>query len=294
MLQPFVYHKLIQNALKEDMSWGDLTSFYTINDRETGRAQLIAQADGLLCGKEIFEAVFHEVSPTLECSWLLKEGEAFSAGELIGSFYGKYSAMLTAQQVALNFLQRMSGIATATRQAVDLLADSPTRITDTRRTAPGIRYLDKYAVYVGGGHNHRANLSDGVVISHNHVLAGGGLIPVLDNALQISSPHLSLQVEVCNLEEAQIALSKGIRMLLTFSSELHFVRELCQLAKGKADVEVELMSASPEDLLALAHCGVQYIALSSLTSAVRPVAMKFSLCQFEEAKKPEGRHLFSR
>lgn len=276
MLQTLIYVPLIKAALLEDIASGDLTTEAIIPVNQTGMAELYAYAEGVLCGIEIFEAVMREVSPSIEISWYVQDGAHVYPDQKIATIYGRYASILTAERVAINFLQHLSGIATMTAQAVQAVSDTNTRILDTRKTLPGLRHLQKYAVAVGGGINHRGSLGDGFIVKKNHIRLCGGIGKAISFLQAKRPPLVKFEVEVCNLADAEEAIQAGADLLLVRHMSIADIESLLILVKAHPiKVEVGLADFDLQVIRKLAESGADYISLQALTN--QPIAMQFSL-----------------
>jgi len=214
MLDYLLTDDIILRALKEDMPMGDITTESTVAEDETSFARLIAKEDMVIAGLEVFCRVFILLDPNTYIERYADDGDKVNAGTIIMKLSGNSRAMLKAERTALNLLQRMSGIATATRKFADILEGTKTKIVDTRKTVPGLRYLDKMAVRMGGGTNHRFSLSDGVLIKDNHIRASGGITAAVKKA-RARIPHtVKIEVETESLEQVKEALSAGADIIM--------------------------------------------------------------------------------
>ena len=263
---------LIDRALSEDLSIGDPTCEALIPPGLRARAVMVAKTEGVLAGVDVALAVFRRVDPTLEACARLTDGSALSPGDEIAAVSGSATAIMMAERTALNFAQRMSGIATATRRYVDAVAGHDVRIVDTRKTTPGLRTLDKYAVRCGGGHNHRRNLGDGILIKDNHIQAlrdaGLSLADVVRRAYA-NAPHtVRVEVEVESVEEAREALDAGAEILLLDNMAPAEMAQAVELAHGRAVTEASggIDLGTVRDVAA---SGVDLISVGALTHSVR-------------------------
>ena len=263
---------LIDRALSEDLSIGDPTCEALIPPELQARAVMVAKTEGVLAGVDVALAVFRRVDSTLEACARLSDGSALSPGDEIAAVSGSATSIMMAERTALNFAQRMSGIATATRRYVDAVAGHDVRIVDTRKTTPGLRTLDKYAVRCGGGHNHRRNLGDGILIKDNHIQAlrdaGLSLADVVRKAYT-NAPHtVRVEVEVESVEEAGEALDAGAEILLLDNMAPAEMARAVELARGRAVTEASggIDLGTVRDVAA---SGVDLISVGALTHSVR-------------------------
>ncbi|MEE8442847.1 MAG: carboxylating nicotinate-nucleotide diphosphorylase [Dehalococcoidia bacterium] len=271
---------LIDRALAEDMAAQDPTSSALIPADQLGEAVVLAKAPGVLAGISVARAVFARVEPLLETEALLPDGASLNPGDHIARIQGPVGGILRGERTALNFLQRMSGIATETARYVRAVKDLPVQIIDTRKTAPGHRYLDKYAVRMGGGHNHRQNLADGILIKDNHIAAmrvqGFTLAEVVRRALELAPHTLKVEVEVESVEEAREAMEAGAHILLLDNMNLEDMRAAADLARGHALTEAS-GGLNLETVRAVAETGVDLISSGALTHSVTALDISMEL-----------------
>ena len=262
---------LIDRALEEDLVYHDPTTGYLIPPSEGGKALVVSKAQGVLAGIDVACAVFQRVDPTIKTHKLLEDGMALAPGDKITEVSGPLNSILRGERTALNFVQRMSGIATLTSRYVNAVKETNAQILDTRKTVPGFCYLDKYSVRMGGGHNHRMNLADGILIKDNHIAAlktkGFSLTESVRLALA-GAPHtLKVEVEVESIEQARQALEGGAHILMLDNMSLTDMKEAAALAKGKALTEAS-GGINLDTVLAAAETGVDLISVGALTHSV--------------------------
>ncbi len=267
MLQQTEIRRIIERALREDIGSGDVTTGSVLTGREKGRARAMAKADMVIAGIQVFKEVFLAVDPEIRFLGKLRDGQPAKRGDTIAEVSGRLSSILQAERVALNFFQRMCGIATLTRSYVDQVKGTKAKILDTRKTAPGLRVLDKYAVKAGGGHNHRFALYDGVLIKDNHITAAGGITPAVRRAAAARTPTLKIEVEVKNLKEAKEALKAGADMIMLDNMSLKNMEEAVRFIAGKVPVEAS-GNISLLNVREVAETGVDYISAGALTHSV--------------------------
>ena len=281
-LPPEVY-RLIDAALSEDQTFNDPTTATLVPPEITAVGILRAKADGVLAGGSVAQAVFHRVDPELEAVTLLEDGSPLSPGDDIARVLGSAGGILRAERVALNFLQRMSGIASDTNLYVQAIAGCRARIVDTRKTVPGHRYLDKYAVRMGGGHNHRLNLADGILIKDNHIEALRsrelGLGDVIKLALDRASHTIKVEVEVETLDQLHEALDAGAHVIMLDNMPVDTMREAMNIVDGRAVVEAS-GGINLETVRAVAETGVDLISIGALTHSVQALDISLDL-QFD-------------
>ena len=263
----------VRVALAEDIGSGDLTA-QLIPPEHQAQATLIAREAAVLCGRPWFEACFIALDPNIQFHWHINEGIDFTANATLCEISGNARAILSAERPALNFLQTLSGCATITRHYVQALAGTDTVIMDTRKTLPGLRLAQKYAVKIGGGKNQRIGLFDGVLIKENHIAAAGSIGAALAAAQRQTPPGISIQIEVESLAELEQALASGAQLILLDNFDLEQLRAAVQLTNKRAVLEAS-GGISFESVRAIAKCGVDRISIGALTKHVQ--AVDFSL-----------------
>lgn len=268
---------LIQRALDEDAGdKGDVTTLATIpaDLRQTG--VLLAKATGVVAGISVARQSFLQVDPTVEFTPLVDEGAQVSPGQQIARVTGAARALLTGERIALNFLQRMSGIATATSRYVAAVAGTRARILDTRKTAPGLRLLDKWAVVLGGGYNHRIGLYDMAMIKDNHIAAAGGISAAVQRVRRQWGQSLPVEVEVSNLEQLHEVLALEVDQIMLDNMTPAAMSEAVQIVAGRVPLEAS-GNVSLETVAAIAATGVDYISVGKLTHSVEALDISFKL-----------------
>ncbi len=272
MIDSIYLQTTIRRALQEDIGQGDVTSLWTLPPGLTGRGVFLAKANGILAGMEVAHEVFRQVSPDIVFTLEKFDGDPIAAGDTLGTVEGPMQAILTAERTALNLMQRMSGIATLTRRCVDLVAGAGAVILDTRKTVPGLRLLDKWAVRLGGGQNHRMRLDDMVLIKDNHIAAAGGIRAAVERVRAHNVQNLPIEVEVktwAELEEA-VTLAPD-RIMLDNMSPAEMKKAVEWVAARPAGPRVPLEASGGIDLQtvrAVAETGVDYISVGALTHSV--------------------------
>lgn len=268
MREHFQVKKLIGAALEEDIGPGDLTTESILDGSETGRAAAIAKGDLVVAGMDVFKAVFLFIDASLTFSGNFRDGEKASKGDTLAEVSGSLGSILKAERVALNFFQRMCGIATAARSFAEAVEGTKAIVVDTRKTAPCLRILDKYAVTAGGGRNHRFGLYDGVLIKDNHIEAAGGITAAISRARQ-KAPHTAkIEVEVKNLDEVREALSAKADTIMLDNMSIGQMGQAVSLISGKALVEAS-GNVSLENVREVALTGVDLISVGALTHSVK-------------------------
>jgi len=264
---------LIDLALAEDVGKGDVTTVATVPEGKEGRAVIIAKAYGIVCGLPIMAEVFRQVDEAIRLTHLASDGEPVAPGDVVAALSGPLRGILTAERTALNFLTHLSGIATLTARFVDVVAPYRAVILDTRKTTPGWRILEKYAVRCGGGRNHRMGLYDMVLIKDNHIAACGSLAEAV-RRVRAAGISLPIEVEVRTLAELEEALSLGVDRILLDNMDIPTLRKAIARAKGKVELEAS-GGVTLENAAEIAACGVDYISIGALTHSAP--ALDFSL-----------------
>ena len=271
---------LIDRALTEDLSLGDPTTEVLIPPESTGSADLVAKEEGVLAGLDVGLAVFKRVDATLETAKALEDGAGLEAGVTVASVRGSVSSILMAERTALNFVRRLSGVATETARYVQAVEGYDTRIIDTRKTTPGLRTLDKYAVRAGGGHNHRRNLGDGILIKDNHIAAlraqGLSLGDIVKKAYANASHMIKIEVEVESLDQVREALDAGAEILLLDNMSYDEMAAAVELCKGRAITEAS-GDVTLERVRQVAATGVDLISVGALTHSVNALNISLDL-----------------
>lgn len=267
---------LISQALAEDIGQQDWTALLIDADSQ-GKASVIAREAATVCGQAWFDEAFRQVDARCQVSWQVAEGQQVTANTVLCHISGPARALLTAERTALNLLQTLSAVATETRRYSELVAGTRARILDTRKTLPGMRLAQKYAVTVGGGVNQRIGLYDGILIKENHIMAAGSITQALQRARELAPPQVSIQVEVENLAELNEALAAGCTLVLLDNMSLDDMREAVRLSAGRALLEAS-GGVDFSTVRAIAETGVDRISIGKLTKDVRAIdlSMRFS------------------
>ncbi|HEX5502272.1 MAG TPA: carboxylating nicotinate-nucleotide diphosphorylase [Thermomicrobiales bacterium] len=264
---------IVQLALAEDIGRGDLTTEATVAADAMATAEIVQKAPGVLCGLPVVALVFAELDGAVRLTPLAEEG-SWGERRVVARLDGPARAILTGERTALNFLQRLSGVATASRRAAGLVEGTGATVLDTRKTTPGQRVLEKYAVRVGGCHNHRAGLDDGILIKDNHIRAAGGITAAVTTARRRTAPMQLVEVEVTNLAELDEALAAGADVILLDNCDEAALRAAVARAAGRARLEAS-GGVTLANLAAVARTGVDYVSLGALTHSAG--ALDFSL-----------------
>ncbi|MEJ5210354.1 MAG: carboxylating nicotinate-nucleotide diphosphorylase [Burkholderiales bacterium] len=265
----------VSAALAEDLGSGDLTAALIPADRRAV-ATLVTREDAILCGLPWFEACFRRLDDSVSFRWKAREGAAVAAGSVLCEIEGMARALLSAERPALNFLQTLSAVATATRRYVEAVRGTRAVIMDTRKTLPGLRIAQKYAVKVGGGVNQRVGLFDGILIKENHIAAAGGIREVLAAARRLAPPGVPVQIEVENLAELEQALEAGAGLILLDNFSLEDLRTAVHRTAGRAALEAS-GGITLDNVRAVAETGVDRISVGSLTKNVRAVDLSLRI-----------------
>ena len=263
----------VRAALAEDVGGGDLTAPLIPSGKRV-RAAVLCRQKTVLCGQPWFEACLRHLDSSVKISWAFPEGADVPAGTRVCSVDAEARALLAGERVALNFLQTLSGVATATRRYVEAIAGTRARIVDTRKTLPGLRLAQKYAVRIGGGSNHRIGLYDAMLIKENHIAAAGGIRQAVTQARKLKNKGDWIQVEVENLDQLREALDAGATMILLDNMSVERMREAVKVAAGRAELEAS-GGITLENARAIAETGVDRMSVGSLTKDVK--AADFSM-----------------
>ena len=265
---------IVRLALAEDIGRGDLTTEATVPPDSFIVAELLQKSPGVVCGLPVVETVFHSLHPRVSVTPLGEEGSYAEHRRVVARIEGPAPAILSGERTALNFLQRLSAVATMSRRASELVAHTRARIIDTRKTTPGLRVLEKYAVRVGGSSNHRAGLDDGLLIKENHIRAAGGITPAVQAAQRRAAPGQLVEVEVTSLEELDEALTAGATLILLDNFSVDGLRRAVERTAGRARLEAS-GGITLNNLPEVAATGVDFISLGALTHSAG--ALDFSL-----------------
>jgi len=260
---------IIQRALEEDIGWGDVTTDNSVPADQRSRGVLLAKQEGVLCGGRVFAETLGMVNAAVTVDLVLPDGAAIAKGSVVARLEGPTRALLTGERTALNFVQRLSGIATATAAFVARLHGLPTRLVDTRKTTPGLRALEKYAVRCGGGFNHRFGLDDAVLIKDNHIAVAGGIRAVLTRAKAAIGHLVKIEIEVDSLDQLNEVLDVGMAdVVLIDNFDLAAMRKAVALVAGRLVIEAS-GGITLESAAAIAETGVDYLSSGSLTHSVQ-------------------------
>lgn len=264
--------ELIRMALREDIGDGDHSTLACIPSTAVGTAKMVAKQDGVLCGAIVGERVFHQVDPTLKVSLLKNDGDAVKKGDIVMLVEGHSGSILTAERTALNFMQRLSGIATETKRMVAMLDGLNTRLLDTRKTTPNMRLLEKYAVACGGGTNHRIGLYDMIMLKDNHIDFAGGIEAATDRTRQYlkeKGKNLKIEIEVRNLDELERVLAHGgVDRIMLDNFDIPTLREAVRRINGRFETEAS-GGITDQTLRPYAETGVDFISVGALTHHIK-------------------------
>ena len=276
MLDKFLIEDTLKNALKEDMNYGDITSDSLIDDKLEGKAIITAKQDGIISGLDVCKLVFEIVDPSLKCKSLKEDGERISSGDDVFKVKGKIKSILKAERVALNFLQRMSGISTKAYDISKLVEGLDVRVVDTRKTTPGLRVFEKYAVVKGGAFNHRFNLSDAVMIKDNHIEAIGSITDAIHIARKNISHTIKIEVEVKNLIELREALDSKADIIMLDNMTTEDMKKAVEIANKKAIIEAS-GNITEENIRSVAETGVDVISIGALTHSYKSMDLSLNI-----------------
>lgn len=254
----------ILHALKEDITSEDVSTNAVMPDKKQGTAQLICKADGIICGLEVFERTFTLLDDTFRFDTDVKDGDRVEKGQLIGTLFGDIRSLLSGERTALNYLQRMSGIATITNEYAKELEGTKTTLLDTRKTTPNMRPFEKYAVTVGGGRNHRYNLSDGVLLKDNHIGAAGSVKKAIEMAKDYAPFVRKIEIETETIEQVKEALEAGADIIMLDNMDNDTMKKCVELIGDKAETECS-GNVTKERLREIAAIGVDYVSSGALT-----------------------------
>ncbi len=278
MINSIYVDEIIKTALLEDINYLDTTTDYLIDEEQENTARFLAKSSGVLCGIDIALRVFELLQPSgFEAKVYKHDGDLLEKGDIIAEIKGKTRTILKGERTALNLIQHMSGVATATKTAVDIVRGTNASIADTRKTLPGLRPLQKYAVTVGGGRNHRYNLSDAAMLKDNHVDASGGIAPAVAKLKSKLGHMTKIELEVRNLDELGQALEAGVDVIMLDNMSIEEMREAVEITNGRALLEAS-GNITSETLRAIAKTGVDIISMGALTHSVKAfdISLKIS------------------
>lgn len=259
---------LILSALSEDINNEDVSTNSVMPENVAGQVDLICKEDGIICGLPVFERVFYLLDPQTKFDVLVKDGEVVKAGQKLGTVRGDIRVLLSGERTALNYLQRMSGIATYTHEMAELLKDSPITLLDSRKTTPNNRIFEKYAVKVGGGKNHRYNLSDGVLLKDNHIGAAGGVKEAVLAAKAYAPSVRKIEIEVETLDMVKEAVEAGADIIMLDNMEHDVMKEAVALIDGRAEIEIS-GNVTRENLASYTDLAVQYVSSGAITHSAK-------------------------
>jgi nicotinate-nucleotide pyrophosphorylase (carboxylating) len=274
VMRMFGLDKIIETALQEDIHTGDLTTQAVVPKSRTISARLVAKESMILCGLDVAARVFHYLDPSITFTPQYDEGSLVTTGSTIAVIEGEAALLLQGERVALNLMQRMCGIATMTSQYVKTVKGTKARVVDTRKTTPGLRQLEKYAVRIGGGNNHRTGLYDGVLIKENHITAAGGISVAIRRARDYIPHTLKIEIETETLDQVKEALDSGADIIMLDNMDNETMKQAVSLIAGKALVEAS-GGVNLDTIRGIAETGVDLISVGALTHSAR--AMDISM-----------------
>ncbi|NLN17231.1 MAG: carboxylating nicotinate-nucleotide diphosphorylase [Firmicutes bacterium] len=276
--------KIIRLALAEDVGRGDITTAAVVDPEAKARGYIVFRERGVLAGLPVVAMVYERIDPRVQVLPSRRDGDLLLPGESAALLEGPAWALLTGERVALNFLQRLSGIATATAELVELVRPYPCQVADTRKTAPGMRVLEKYAVRVGGGRNHRLGLDDAILIKDNHVIAAGGIAKAVAAARAKAPLTARIEVEVESREQVEEALAAGVDIIMLDNMDVHQMARMVDLIDGRALVEAS-GGITRDSIAAVAATGVDFISVGAITHSSRALDVALDLAISEGAAK---------
>lgn len=275
-LNSHLVEEVVSRALAEDIGTGDVTSVLTVPEGTEAVGEFTATQPGVLAGMPVAERAFQQLDPRVTLEPLVGEGHHFAADTVLATVRGEARALLAGERVALNFVQRLSGIATLTARFVEAVRDLPVRICDTRKTTPGLRYLERYAVRMGGGYNHRFGLYDAVLIKDNHIAVCGGIGDAVNRVRRLLPHTMKIEVECATLAQVQEALAASVDAILLDNMTLDDLREAVRMAKGRAFLEAS-GGVRLETVCQIAETGVDAISVGALTHSAPAIDIKLEL-----------------
>jgi nicotinate-nucleotide pyrophosphorylase (carboxylating) len=270
------YQHIVQRALAEDIGSGDVTTLAVVAEGEQAEAYIIAKQELVLAGIEVAETVFRQLDKDIVWWTKYSDGSRLVSGEIVAEAAGRARALLTAERTALNFLQHLSGIATLTARYIELLKPYKTKLKDTRKTTPGLRELEKYAVHCGGGENHRQGLFDGILIKDNHIAFAGGINQAIQLARQNAPSGWPIEIETQNLAQVEEALAAGVEVIMLDNMDPDTLSQAVKLIAGRAKVEAS-GGITADNITEIAKLGVDYISLGELTHSAPAVDIHMRL-----------------
>ena len=268
LVDKFVIKKYIENFLEEDIGWGDITTDLLIDYEVKSTASIKAKEEGVIAGLDVLDVIFQLLDSSITFIKKINDGDEVVSGDIIAEVKGPINKILKGERLCLNLLQRMSGIATYTRHLCNLIKPYKAKVTDTRKTVPGLRYFDRYAVVIGGGVNHRYNLSDSILIKDNHIKLVGGIKEALIKVKAKASHTQKIEIEVQNLNQFQEALKYGADIILLDNMSIDSIRKAVEVAQEKVILEAS-GNIDETNIVSFAKTGVDVISCGSLTHSVK-------------------------
>ena len=281
-LERFLIEPIVRRALEEDLGYGDITTSSIIDKDAWAEGVFISREKVVIAGQAVVSLTYALLNDEIQITWLEREGEWIKAGTRIGEIRGPVRPILSGERVALNFLQMMSGIATATARLVKEIKGTGAKVTDTRKTTPGLRLLEKYAVSIGGGYNHRFNLSDAVLIKDNHIVAAGSVGAAVARVRQKLGHTVKIEVEAENENEVKEALASGVDIIMLDNMEPHQIKEMVKLIGGRALVEAS-GGINETNIRQVAEAGVNFISVGAITHSAPAVDISLEVTSLYES-----------
>lgn len=282
-MNPLRLEKILRDALEEDLGWGDITTEAVVPPDAEARAVIVSREDGIIAGLDVAKAVFRILDPSTLVEPLVPEGSPISRAAPLCNIQGRAHVILSGERVALNLTQRMSGIATAARKMAAIAEPYNVKVTDTRKTTPGLRMLEKYAVRIGGGYNHRMALDDAVLIKDNHLVAAGGVLEAVRRARRRVGPLVKIEVETESLAQVEDALRAGADVIMLDNMEPDLMREAVRLIGGRALVEAS-GRIRLDNIHQIVTTGIDFLSMGWLTHSAPPLDLSLEFCQGREPR----------
>ena len=283
-MNPIILKKLVADALAEDLGMGDITTDSVFDEKDTAAGTFTAKADGVIAGLAVLKKVYSQLGGSVDIELFCSDGDSVSKGEIIAKVSGPVRKLLSGERVILNVIQHLGGIATATREVVELLNDPGIAVTDTRKTLPGLRALQKYAVLCGGGKNHRFRLDDGVMIKDNHIKAAGSITNAVERVRAKAGHMVKIEVETESKEEVLEAVRAKVDVIMLDNRSPQEVKEFRAIIPGGITVEVS-GGITPQNISSYSGCGADIISLGWLTHSVKALDISFNLIEATETQK---------
>ncbi len=286
-LSPYQIEEVVRRALDEDVGSGDITTDSVVPESAFASATIFAKEEGIIAGEDVAKIAFRMIDRRIIFSPVVNDGELVEKGQTVATVEGPAQAILTGERVALNFLEHLSGIATKTHHFTEMIKYYNAKLTDTRKTTPGLRFLEKYAIRVGGGYNHRRGLYDAVLIKENHIRLAGGLKKAVVLARE-NIPHtMRIEVEINDMEQVEEALAAKVDILMLENMPPDLIKKVVQVVDGRAIIEAS-GHVCGEKIIEVAKTGIDYISLGCLTDSTEPLGMSLKIGEIKPGQKEEN------